>query len=100
MCEVPISIPQAVLGGKIDIPTLEGKSPGVQPGQMMRLKGKGIKSLNSNSYGDLYVKLELVIPKTVSSKQKKLMQDFQKEVDKEAKNPFSEYLGKIKDFFN
>ena len=105
MCEVPISIPQAVLGGKIDIPTLEGKSelkipPGVQPGQMMRLKGKGIKSLNSNSHGDLYVKLELVIPKTVSSKQKKLMQDFQKEVDKEAKNPFSEYLGKIKDFFN
>ena len=68
MCEVPISIPQAVLGGKIDIPTLEGKSelkipPGVQPGQMMRLKGKGIKSLNSNSHGDLYVKLELVIPK-------------------------------------
>ena len=105
ICEVPISIPNAVVGGSIDIPTLEGKSElkipaGVQPGQVMRLRGKGIKDLRSTRIGDLYVKLNIVIPKNISSKQKKLMQDFQKEIDKEASNPFSEYINKVKDFFN
>ena len=105
ICEVPISIPNAVVGGSVDIPTLEGKSElkipaGVQPGQVMRLRGKGIKDLRSTRIGDLYVKLNIVIPKNISSKQKKLMQDFQKEIDKEATNPFSEYINKVKDFFN
>jgi molecular chaperone DnaJ len=105
ICEIPISIPSAVIGGTIDIPTLEGKSElkipsGVQPGQIMRLKGKGIKDLRSTRIGDLYVKLNIVIPKKVSAKQKKLMEDFQKEIDKESSNPFSEYLNKVKDFFN
>lgn len=105
ICEVPISIPNAVIGGSIDIPTLEGKSelkipPGIQPGQIMRLKGKGIKDLRSTRIGDLYVKLNIVIPKTTSSKQKKIMQDFQKEIDKEASNPFSDYINKVKDFFS
>ena len=105
ICEVPISIPNAVIGGSIDIPTLEGKSelkipPGIQPGQIMRLKGKGIKDLRSSRIGDLYVKLNIVIPKTTSSKQKKIMQDFQKEIDKEASNPFSDYINKVKDFFS
>ena len=84
---------------------MEGKSelkipPGIQPGQIMRLKGKGIKDLRSTRIGDLYVKLNIVIPKTTSSKQKKIMQDFQKEIDKEASNPFSDYINKVKDFFS
>lgn len=105
ICEVPISIPNAVIGGKIDIPTLEGKSElkipaGIQPGQIMRLKGKGIKDLHSTDIGDLYVKLNIVFPKKTNSKQKKLMQDFQNEIDKDSSNPFSNYLNTIKDFFN
>ena len=56
--------------------------------------------MRSTRIGDLYVKLNIVIPKNISSKQKKLMQDFQKEIDKEATNPFSEYINKVKDFFN
>ena len=104
LCEVPISISNAVLGGSIEIPTLEGTSDlkipaGVQPGQLMRLKGKGIKILNRESYGDLYVKLNIVIPKTVNSKQKKLLEEYQVEVEKDSKNPFSEYINKVKEFF-
>ncbi len=105
MCEVPLSISQAILGGHIEIPTLNGTSElkiptGIQPGQMMRLKGKGIKILNRDGYGDLYVKLNIVIPKSINSKQKKLLEEYQKEVDKDSKNPFSEYINKVKDFFN
>ena len=104
LCEVPISISNAVLGGSIEIPTLDGTSDlkipaGVQPGQLMRLKGKGIKILNRESYGDLFVKLNIVIPKTVNSKQKKLLEEYQIEVEKDSKNPFSEYINKVKEFF-
>ena len=87
-----------------EIPTLDGTSDlkipaGVQPGQLMRLKGKGIKILNRESYGDLFVKLNIVIPKTVNSKQKKLLEEYQIEVEKDSKNPFSEYINKVKEFF-
>jgi molecular chaperone DnaJ len=76
ICEVPISIPNAVIGGSIDIPTLEGKSelkipPGIQPGQIMRLKGKGIKDLRSTRIGDLYVKLNIVILRQQALNRKK-----------------------------
>ncbi|HIC77188.1 MAG TPA: molecular chaperone DnaJ, partial [Candidatus Dadabacteria bacterium] len=105
VCEIPISIPQAIIGGKIDIPTLDGKSElkipsGIQPGQIMRLRGKGIKILNSSGYGDLFVKLNIVIPSKISDKQRMLMEEFQEEIEKDSKNPISEYLAKIKNFFN
>ena len=105
ICEVPITVPQAIMGGAIDIPTLDGKSelkipPGTQPGQVMRLRGKGIKILRDSGYGDLFVKLNIVIPSKISAKQKKLMEEFQQEIERDAKNPVSDYLNKIKDFFS
>ena len=105
ICEVPISIPQAVIGGTVDIPTLDGKSevkvpPGTHHGRVMRLKGKGIQRINSSGVGDLYVKLNVVFPTNISSKQKELMEEFQKEIDNDSANPISDYLNKIKDFFN
>ena len=66
----------------------------------MRLKGKGIQRINSSGVGDLYVKLNVVFPTNISSKQKELMEEFQKEIDNDSANPISDYLNKIKDFFN
>jgi len=105
ICEVPITVPQAIMGGTIDIPTLDGKSelkilPGTQPGQVMRLRGKGIKRLRDSGYGDLFVKLNIAIPSKISAKQRKLMEEFQQEIERDAKNPVSDYLNKIKEFFN
>ena len=48
----------------------------------------------------LYVKLNVVFPTNISSKQKELMEEFQKEIDNDSANPISDYLNKIKDFFN
>jgi len=74
-----ISFTQAILGDKIKIPTLEDsviklKIPaGIQPDKMIKLKGKGMPRLYSKSKGDLIVKIQVIIPKKISRKQKELI---------------------------
>lgn len=74
-CTVEIPYLDAVLGGKTDVPTLDGtvelKIPaGVQPGQKMRLRGKGITWQNQT--GDEYVTLKVRIPKDLSDEDRAL----------------------------
>ena len=82
-CRIPISMTTAALGGDLEAPTLDGgksrvKVPsGVQSGKRLRLKGKGMPSLRGNSFGDLYVELEVETPVNLTSKQKKLLMEFQ-----------------------
>ncbi len=83
-CEVPINFIQAMLGDKITIPTLLGKDnlkipPGTLHGQLFRLKGKGVVDLQTNRIGDLVVVISVEIPKKVTSKQKKLLEEFAKD---------------------
>lgn len=72
----PVSFEQAALGDEITVPTLGDKvkyklPAGTQPGTVFRLKGKGIRELRSNRYGNLYVKVDVEVPTKLSSKQKK-----------------------------
>jgi molecular chaperone DnaJ len=81
--EVPISAARAALGGTIDVPTLGGGRAaidvhaGTQSGRLLRLRGKGIKSLQRSGSGDLLVRLVVVIPSKVSDKAKKLFQELE-----------------------
>ncbi len=75
-----ISFSAACLGVSLDVPTLEGdkriKVPaGIQPGTKIRLKGCGVKTLSSNTKGDLYVKIGLHVPERLNSDQKKLVEE-------------------------
>ncbi len=79
-CKVPISIPEAVLGGRIDVPTIDGAvkmkiPPGTPNGKKFRLAGKGVKPLKGGRKGDQYVEVEVVIPKTVSGRVKELFEE-------------------------
>ncbi len=74
-CEIPINFVEATLGAKVEVPTLEGKSEftipeGTQTGTTFCLKGKGIKSTNSSTRGNLYVTVNVEVPKNLSQKQK------------------------------
>jgi DnaJ-class molecular chaperone len=76
----PISFSAACLGTSLDVPTLEGdkriKVPaGIQPGTKIRLKGCGVKSLGSNTKGDLYVKISIHVPGDLNSEQKRLVEE-------------------------
>ncbi len=88
--EVPLTIAEAALGCKKEIPTLENNvileiKPGASTGDKLKLKGKGIKVPNSLRKGDLYVILNVVTPIKLNRKQKKLLEELaETELDDEA----------------
>ncbi|MCX6798524.1 MAG: molecular chaperone DnaJ [Candidatus Diapherotrites archaeon] len=82
--EMPISFSEAALGTKLDVPTLDGAAtvkipPGTQSGTIFRLKGKGIRQLRGNGYGDLYAKVIVETPRGMSRKQRELFEEIKKE---------------------
>ena len=79
--ELPISFPQAALGCDIEIPTLEGTikysiPAGTQTGTTFRMRDKGIKYLRQDRKGDLFVKVNIVVPKKLTDRQKELLMEF------------------------
>ncbi len=66
--EVPVSVGEATLGAKIEVPTLEGRATltipaGTDGGQRLRLRGKGLPGLRGSSAGDLYVTIRIRVPR-------------------------------------
>ena len=84
-CQIPISITTAILGGDVEVPTIEGKKarlnipPGTQSETQFRLKGKGTSILRQTRRGDMYVEANVEIPVNLNSKQKAILQEFEKE---------------------
>lgn len=83
--EQDLSFPLAVLGGTIEVPTLEGKvtlkvRKGTVHGTLVRLKGEGVVHPNSSQRGNLYVVYKIKSPDKVSAKAKKLLEELQKEL--------------------
>ncbi len=81
-CDIPITYTQAVLGAEITVPTIDGNvkynvPEGTQTGTVFRLKGKGIKKLGRSDRGDQYVKVNIEVPKNLTSKQKELLKEYE-----------------------
>ena len=78
--QLPITFTEAALGANIEVPTLDGSTvtlrlkAGTQAGSRHRVKGKGI--IANDDFGDLIVSVEVVVPKDLTDKQKKLLQQF------------------------
>ena len=90
-CEVPISFTTAALGGKVEVPTLEGAvnisiRPETQTGIMMRIPGKGVKSYNSSFKGNLYCKIVVETPINLTAHQKELLKEFEASLNGEDKD--------------
>ena len=105
ICELPITIIQAVLGAEVEVPTLDGKvkytiPEGTQSGTTFRLKGKGIPRLHSSSRGDQYVKVFVEIPKNLSKKQKDLLSQFGDSLADDNYEKRKSFFDKIKDTFS
>jgi molecular chaperone DnaJ len=81
LCAVPVSPIVAALGGEIEIPTPDGFAkiklpPGTPNGKVFRLRDKGVPSIEGRGHGDLHVRVVLEVPTRISSKQRKLLEDF------------------------
>ncbi|MBC7474914.1 MAG: hypothetical protein H7263_11525, partial [Candidatus Sericytochromatia bacterium] len=77
ICEIPVTVTEAILGTDIEVPTLKNHvkmriPAGTQPGMTFRLKGKGIYNKKDDLHGDQLVKIRVVIPKNITDKEKKL----------------------------
>lgn len=81
--KVPVSVTEAALGAKVEVPTLDGPSviripPGTQSGQTLRLRGKGPPSLRGESgrlRGDEFIEVQVVIPRVADEKTKELLRE-------------------------
>ena len=78
--EVPISISEAALGARVDVPTIDGMTtvtlpPGTSSGQRLRLRNKGIDAASGR--GDQFVLIKIVVGKHISDKGRKLLEEFQ-----------------------
>jgi len=79
-----ISYPEAVMGTDVEIPTLNGRAKlkiesGIEPGKYLKMRDKGIKRLNRHGAGDQLVKVNIYVPKKVSSKEKTLLKELQQQ---------------------
>jgi molecular chaperone DnaJ len=86
-CEVPISLTTAALGGRIEVPTLDGRAEidipeGTQHGKQFRLRGKGIKGLRSSVPGDLYCHILVETPVKLTDHQRKLLRELDESLKK------------------
>lgn len=79
--EVPVTVQEATFGAAIEVPTVEGREkikipPGVQGGQKLRLKGKGVTSPEGT--GDQYVVINITLPKRTDKKTEELLKELEK----------------------
>ena len=106
---MPINVSQAALGATVKVPTLKGESqleipPGMQSGQVFRIKGQGVPHLRSHRRGDQLVQVTVETPKAMTEEQQRLFQELSetfgdREADYENGDGDKGWLGKIKDAF-
>jgi molecular chaperone DnaJ len=104
-CAIPVSFPQAAVGAKIKIPTLQGEGDldipeGTQSGQTFRQRGKGLPNPHGGR-GDLYVTVNVVIPSKLSKDQRRLLDQLGQSIKVENKptERSSSFFDKVKDIF-
>lgn len=76
-----ISIPDAILGSNVEVPTLDGKvrikiDPGTQGGKILRLRGKGLPDVNGYGKGDLLVNVNVWVPKNLTREEQKMIEQY------------------------
>lgn len=96
--DATITYPQAVLGGSIKVPTIEGKEievtipKGTQFGEVLKMQGNGMPKLGKKGFGDLLVNIKIDVPKKTTSKQKELLEALAQEMGGK-KSFFKELFG-------
>ena len=104
-CDVPLNFVTAALGGELEVPTLNGrvtlKIPAeTQTGRQFRLRGKGVNvsQVRSGGIGDLYCRVIIETPVSLTDKQKDLLREFAREGSEKQRPHESGWFNKVKKF--
>ncbi len=100
-CEVPISYATAVLGGTVDVPTLEGEvslkiPPETQSGRVFRLRERGVKPVRGGARGDLFCRVVVETPVKLNAEQRELLRRF----DESLRRDGSQHSPRAQGFFD
>lgn len=103
-CEIPITFAQATLGTTLEVPTLSGKikfdlQGGTQSGTKFRLKGRGIKDVNGYGVGDMYITVNVEVPKRLNSEQKEALNKFAEVCGEEPYETRKSFFNTMKEIF-
>jgi len=103
-CTVPLNISQAALGAELEIQTLDGSQQvrvpeGTQHGDKLRLKAIGVPRINGGGRGDLWVHIDVKVPKKLTREQRKLFEQLRETLPEENHPHEKSLLEKVKDYF-
>lgn len=106
--DLVLSVPDAILGTQVEVPTLKGKAKvkideGTQPGKLLRMKGKGIEGLNNSGVGDQYIRVNVFMPTDLSDEERTHIEALRGNDNFAAKNKDDSgkgFFSKIKDVFS
>lgn len=103
-CEMPITFSQAALGAEVVVPTIDGKvsyaiHEGTQPGDVFKLKGKGIPRLSGRGRGDQYVRITIEVPKNLTDRQKEILKEFDSATGEKNYQKRKGFFDKLKNMF-
>jgi len=102
LLDLNINIAQATLGAEVEVPTVDGptklKIPaGIQPGKVLRIRGKGVPHLRGNGRGDQMVVVNVEVPKSLTGEQRKLMEQLAESLGSEVRPAERGFLDWLKD---
>jgi molecular chaperone DnaJ len=101
-----LDIPTAVLGGKVDVPTIDGRArvtiqPGTQPGKVLRLRGKGLPSAESYGVGDMLINIMVYIPENLNATERSAIESLKDAPDiKPSENTKQRIFSRLRHIFD
>lgn len=100
-----LTIPQILLGDEVEVPTLTGRArmkiePGTEPGKILRMRGKGLKSLQGYGRGDQLVEIRLLVPKRLSAREKQLLEELSRSDGFKAEKGEKGFFNRMKETFS
>ncbi len=107
LMRVPLRMPQAALGGDVEVPVVDGTKakvkipPGTQTGDQFRLRAKGFSVLRSAARGDMFIQVAVETPQNLTARQRELLEMFEAESEKDTKgSPENEgFFARVREFF-
>jgi molecular chaperone DnaJ len=102
LLDLDINVAQATLGGEVEVPTVDGPAElsipaGVQPGKVLRMRGKGVPHLRGSGRGDQMVMVNVAIPHKINAEQRKLFEQLAATMSTEVQPKESGFLDRLRE---